>query len=308
MGRPSSGAASTSFSAVPATSSSWDRIVRPAHSACANFSRATDIRTPCSTSITTRALPKSWRGSSDGRRNPAGDRAQGRRRFAIRATRSWARALDFNVSVDATQLRDLVVIGAGPAGLAAAVYAASEGLDSRHRRPDAGRTGRLVIAHRDNLGLPKTISGLEPASRALAQASKFGAQFLIGSSVACLSRDPNDRTAAVQASDGSVMPARAAIVATGASYRRLPLPNVQRFEGVGVYYSATHIRRNSVATSRWSWSAAGIPRDKPPFSIANRQPRSSPRTRAARRRQHVAVPGSAHRRESEDRFAHAVQR
>jgi thioredoxin reductase (NADPH) len=153
-----------------------------------------------------------------------------------------ARTLDFNVSVDATRLRDVVVVGAGPAGLAAAVYAASEGLDvlvieGRMPGGQAGSSSRIE----NYLGFPNGIGGDELASRAFAQASKFGAQFLIGKSVAGLSRESDTGRTFVRMSDGSTIPARTMIVATGASYRRLPLPNVRQFEGVGVYYSATHI-------------------------------------------------------------------
>src|SRR4051812_24930481 len=89
-----------------------------------------------------------------------------------------ARTLDFNVSVDATRLRDVVVVGAGPAGLAAAVYAASEGLDvlvveGRMPGGQAGSSSRIE----NYLGFPNGISGDDLASRAFAQASKFGAQF-----------------------------------------------------------------------------------------------------------------------------------
>src|SRR4051812_11808179 len=152
-----------------------------------------------------------------------------------------ARALDFNVSVDPARLRDLVVIGAGPAGLSAAVYAASEGLDvlvveGGRAGGQAGSSSRIE----NYLGFPNGISGQELASRAFAQASKFGAEFLIGSLAAGLSRDAQSGRTTIRTAGGSTVAARSMIIATGASYRRLPVGNVQRFEGVGVYYSATH--------------------------------------------------------------------
>lgn len=149
-----------------------------------------------------------------------------------------ARALGFNDAVDPTGLRDLVVVGAGPAGLAAAVYGASEGLDVlvvEQSAPggQAGASSRIE----NYLGFPNGLTGQELAGRAYVQAEKFGAQFLIAGSASRLAcaRKPY----ALEIGDGRRVPARAVILATGASYRRLPLPDVARFEGAGVYYGAT---------------------------------------------------------------------
>ena len=214
-----------------------------------------------------------------------------------------ARALDFNVSVDASRLRDVIVIGAGPAGLAAAVYAASEGLEvlvieGRLPGGQAGSSSRIE----NYLGFPNGMSGLELASRAFAQASKFGAQFLIGSSAARLSCDPDTARATVRTSDGGIISARAVIVATGASYCRLPLANVQRFEGAGVYYNATHIEaqlcRDAEVFVVGGGEFGGASRR---ISVAVGEPRATRRPRLARCRQHVAVPHPTHRREPADR-------
>ena len=149
-----------------------------------------------------------------------------------------ADALGFNDAIDRTHLRDLVVVGAGPSGLAAAVYGASEGLDvlvveSTAPGGQAGASSRIE----NYLGFPTGISGLDLAGRAASQAQKFGAQLMIGcgaSRLACASAPYT-----VETGDGQRVPARAVIVATGAEYRRLPIDGLARFEGAGVYYAAT---------------------------------------------------------------------
>ena len=149
-----------------------------------------------------------------------------------------ADALGFNDAIDQTQLRDLVIVGAGPAGLAAAVYGASEGLDvlvveSTAPGGQAGSSSRIE----NYLGFPTGIGGLELASRATSQAQKFGAQPMIGTGASRLAcgRTPY----ALEIGDGHRLPARAVIIASGAEYRRLQIDNLSQFEGSGVYYAAT---------------------------------------------------------------------
>jgi len=149
-----------------------------------------------------------------------------------------ADALGFNDAIDQTQVRDLVIVGAGPAGLAAAVYGASEGLDvlvveSTAPGGQAGSSSRIE----NYLGFPTGIGGLELASRATSQAQKFGAQLMIGTGASRLAcgRTPY----ALEIGDGHRLPARAVIIASGAEYRRLQIDNLSRFEGSGVYYAAT---------------------------------------------------------------------
>jgi thioredoxin reductase (NADPH) len=151
-----------------------------------------------------------------------------------------AECLGFNEAIDQARVRDLVIIGAGPAGLAAAVYAASEGLDvlvleSNAPGGQAGSSSRIE----NYLGFPTGISGQELTGRAYSQAQKFGAQIMIAkgaTSVAC-----DQQAYAVRVDEGTPVPARAVIIATGAEYRKPPLDNLSQFEGAGVYYAATQM-------------------------------------------------------------------
>lgn len=148
-----------------------------------------------------------------------------------------AECLGFNDAIDQTRVSDLVVVGAGPAGLAAAVYGASEGLnvlvlESSSPGGQAGSSSRIE----NYLGFPTGISGLDLTGRAYAQAQKFGAQVMIAKGAIGLAceRQPYG----VRIDGGTHVAARAVIIATGAEYRRPPLENLSRFEGAGVYYAA----------------------------------------------------------------------
>jgi thioredoxin reductase (NADPH) len=150
-----------------------------------------------------------------------------------------AYCLGFTETVDQTQVHDLVIIGAGPSGLAAAVYGASEGLDvlvleTSSPGGQAGSSSRIE----NYLGFPNGISGQELAARAYFQAQKFGAQVLItkGTRLAC-ERKPY----VVEVENGARIQTRTIVIATGAEYRRPPLKNLSHFEGSGVYYGATFV-------------------------------------------------------------------
>jgi thioredoxin reductase (NADPH) len=153
--------------------------------------------------------------------------------------REIANCLGFNEAVDETRVRDLVIVGAGPAGLASAVYGASEGLDvllleAYSPGGQAGSSSRIE----NYLGFPAGISGNELAGRAYTQAQKFGAQMLLttGTRLNC-DRKPYE----VEVEDGPRIPARAIVIATGAQYSKLPIENLSRFEGAGIYYGATFV-------------------------------------------------------------------
>ena len=148
--------------------------------------------------------------------------------------------LGFNEGIDQAHVRDLIIVGAGPAGLAAAVYAASEGLDvlvieSNAPGGQAGASSKIE----NYLGFPTGISGHELAGRAYTQAKKFGAEMLIAKDANGLACDR--RPYAVLIGEGESIPARTVVIASGAQYRRLQLENLSRFEGSGVYYLATHL-------------------------------------------------------------------
>jgi thioredoxin reductase (NADPH) len=132
---------------------------------------------------------------------------------------------------------DLAIVGAGPAGLAAAVYAASEGLRTLliEQEVIGGQAGASVLI-RNYLGFPRGISGGELMARAYQQAWLFGAKCVFAREVTRLSRRGGERV--VSLSDGREVTARAVLVATGARYRRLTAPGVESFVGAGVFYTS----------------------------------------------------------------------
>ncbi len=152
--------------------------------------------------------------------------------------REIAECLGYNDAIDQSEVRDLVIVGAGPAGLAAAVYGASEGLgvlvlESCAPGGQAGSSSKIE----NYLGFPTGISGQELTGRAYNQAQKFGAELMAATGARRLICDRGRY--AVELEGGSRVTARSLIIATGARYRKLALPNLAQFEGTGVYYGAT---------------------------------------------------------------------
>jgi thioredoxin reductase (NADPH) len=151
-----------------------------------------------------------------------------------------AGCLGFNSSIDQKQIRDVIIVGAGPAGLAAAVYGASEGLDTLVIEPQApgGQAGSSSKIE-NYLGFPMGVSGQELASRATTQAQKFGADMMIAKRVTRLNCDKQPYQVILDG--GEALTARSIVIASGAQYNKLRVENMERFEGQGVYYGATYI-------------------------------------------------------------------
>jgi thioredoxin reductase (NADPH) len=151
-----------------------------------------------------------------------------------------AACFGLNDEIDQGEVCDLIVIGAGPSGLAAAVYGASEGLNVLvvERNAPGGQAGASSRIE-NYLGFPLGITGQELANRAFIQAEKFGARIAIARSATGLKAGRPAYT--VELDDGQSARGRTIIMAAGGRYRRLDLPNLAHFEGAGIYYGATRV-------------------------------------------------------------------
>src|SRR5271167_662941 len=149
-----------------------------------------------------------------------------------------ASCLGMNQQIDDDRVRDVIVVGAGPAGLAAGVYAASEGLDALvlETGTPGGQAGSSSKIE-NYLGFPTGISGLALAARARVQAQKFGAE--IRTAFSAMKLHCAERPYGLELGHEHTVRARTIVIATGAEYRQLSIENASRFIGTGVYYAAT---------------------------------------------------------------------
>jgi thioredoxin reductase (NADPH) len=147
-------------------------------------------------------------------------------------------SLELNCTIDESQVRDLIIVGAGPAGLAAAVYGASEGLDVLMIESAAPGGQAASSSKIENyLGFPTGLSGDELATRALTQAQKFGAKLMVAHSVVRLECEKSPYRLVLE--NGKPLEARSVVIASGAQYNNPENLNLERFVGQGVYYGAT---------------------------------------------------------------------
>lgn len=158
--------------------------------------------------------------------------------FRNPTTQKLADCLGFNTGIDETHVSDLIIVGAGPSGLAAAVYAGSEGLDVLMIETEApgGQAGSSSKIE-NYLGFPTGVSGQELATRAIVQAQKFGAKMMVAHDVVDL--DCEKRPYKVVLDNGTKLATRALVIATGAQYNKPRIPSLEKFEGQGIYYGAT---------------------------------------------------------------------
>ena len=153
-------------------------------------------------------------------------------------TQQLAQCLGLSGRVDESHILDVAIVGAGPAGLAAAVYAASEGLDTVVIEADfpggqAGSSSKIE----NYLGFPTGVSGLELTRRGVVQAEKFGAHMMVGERVVKFECDRRPYRLSLE--NGDILQARSIIIATGAQYNTPNVANLKKFEGNGIYYAAT---------------------------------------------------------------------
>ncbi len=198
---------------------------------------------------------------------------------------------------------DVTVVGGGPAGLAAAVYGASEGLRIAllEREAFGGQAGTSSLI-RNYLGFPRGISGVELAGRAAEQAWLFGAHFIYGNPATSLATDRDTRIVTLQ--DGSQVRSRAVIIATGMSYRRLDVPELESLHGAGVFYGAATVEAPAMAGKRAFVVGGGNSAGQAALHLSKYAEEVTILPRRLPRREYVRLPDSGNRQRSECNRAH----
>jgi thioredoxin reductase (NADPH) len=184
----------------------------------------------------------------------------------------FARAIGLKVDAPWERTYDLVVVGAGPAGLGASVYGASEGLstlalESIALGGQAGTSSRIE----NYPGFPAGLSGFELASRVLVQADKFGARTAVPEEAVSLKRENGHYR--IGLSEGGQVVARSVIAASGARYRRLDVPHLERFEGVSIHYAATEAEAQRCEGEEVAVVGGGNSAGQAALFLAGRTPR-----------------------------------
>ena len=192
-------------------------------------------------------------------------RAPSRRRPELRrpSNGELSRALGIGLELEQQEEVDLLVIGGGPGGLGAAVYGASEGLETLVIEGtvlggQAGTSRRIE----NYLGFPAGISGTELSSRAITQARKFGAR--TATPYRARSLEPGGERHLVTLEEGNTVSARAVLLATGAEYRRLPVADLEQYEGISIFYAAGPPEGQLCGAQRVGVSAAATRRRRRP--------------------------------------------
>ena len=212
-----------------------------------------------------------------------------------------ADCLGFNAAIEESKSRDVIIVGAGPSGLGSAVYAASEGLDvliveTTAPGGQAGSSSKIE----NYLGFPTGISGQELANAAYAQAQKFDAKLMVARSATRL--ECGRRPYAIVVDHGERIEGRVVIVASGAEYRKLSVPDAERLAGSGIYYSATPMEGKLCAGEEVVVVGGGNSAGQAAVFLAEHAKHVHVLVRASGWRQHVPVSDQRIRSASANHF------